>query len=158
MGSLRPLWSPALPPRFFVYGTLRDDDPSAKAPWNRDFVRGAVGKPATLPGFKLFGARGANFPFALRAGPSDRVVGRLLQWNESAFFVQQKVDAADHIEGFVAEGDPSNLYDRCVAQVEDAQGRLVPAIVYHMQPGKVRHAFEIAGGDWLCRSQRQYVQ
>jgi len=153
MNSFFPSSYAALPPRFFVYGTLRDDDPSPKAPWNGAFVSGAVGEPATLRGFKLYGSRSVNFPFAMRSHrDGDVVVGRLLHWEDARTF-QKKLDAADQIEGFVGENDPSNLYDRSVVSVEDESGRTVEAVVYHMRPGKMRQTFEIAGGDWLGRQQ-----
>lgn len=153
LNSFFPSTFAALPQHFFVYGTLRDDDPSPKAPWNRAFVSGALGQPATLRGFKLFGSHRVNFPFAMQTqSHSDVVVGRLLHWDEALTF-QQKLDSADQIEGFVGENDPANLYDRNVVTVQDESGRSVEAVVYHMRPGKMRQTFEIAGGDWLGRQQ-----
>merc|ERR1719195_1869213 len=55
-----------LPQRFFVYGTLRDDDNSG-ALWTSSFTKGVSHAfDAKVYGFKMYRSKRHKFPFAIR--------------------------------------------------------------------------------------------
>lgn len=139
------------PSGFFVYGTLRPDDDSG-ASWTSSFCEGMAAEPAFLIGASLYMEGFAALCFeqtrcSVRgvfltpgAGSSSSAVKML----------EAKLKDADRIEGY------PDLYDRTVAMVETASGKLARAYVYH-RTGRVDRSEHvcIADGDWLSRKRGQ---
>eukprot|EP01083_Nonionella_stella_P171169 584087_1 len=143
-----------LPRRFFVYGTLRDDDDS-NACWTKSFVKDCIGQDALLYGFKLYKLSQANYPFALKTNSNDCVVGRLLYWNEDREFFVEKLQIADGIEGYHEADSEHNLYQREVVDVVIAGTKETEkAIVYYRTNASklMQNAIAIPYGDWLKRN------
>eukprot|EP01084_Bolivina_argentea_P302932 522962_1 len=141
---------PPLPQKFFVYGTLRDDN-NTNAYWTKDFVKNCVAENAKLYGFKLYHSNDCNFPFAVKTNnKNDYVIGRLLRWNEGTELFEQKLKNADEIEGYVSYLNKNNLYERQIVDVMDNNNNKTKAIVYfRKQTINKTKDYEIYGGDWL---------
>jgi gamma-glutamylcyclotransferase (GGCT)/AIG2-like uncharacterized protein YtfP len=104
----------------FVYGTLRVGGFYAGY---FDGLRLSAEK-ATIKG-DLY--KGLPFPFIDIRG--DGVVHGEVHTYEDFERVMRGID---NIEGFVEEGNPSNLYDRVVVEATFENGEKVDAYVYHM--------------------------
>ena len=126
---------------FFVYGSLRPDDPS-EMPWRDNWLRGAERKP--MVGF----IRGIMYDddYASLVIPGegstgrDTVKGYLIQFPEELH--ERKLSDADEIEG-VADG----LYDRVLTVVDIEGGSPQIAWVY-VRPGCSRKK-RVPNGDWV---------
>ncbi|MER6995130.1 gamma-glutamylcyclotransferase family protein [Streptomyces sp. NPDC000410] len=136
--------APLLP--FFVYGTLRPGEP------NHDlFLRGrtAAEQPAWLSGAVLY--EGPGYPYAVEA-PGE-VLGDLVTAAPAHY--AELLAVLDHLEEYVAPGDPRNLYERVARDVRTATGT-VAAWVYVASPPTARalraHGTPIPGGDWAARA------
>jgi len=147
---------------FFVYGSLRPDDDSGKS-WTRDFVEGFEDvRRASLSGAQMFYDQYASVTLD---GTSDQVVhGYVLGYlpqpgvdelsaeHSSAF--DEKLRAADEIEGFREDDVEKSLYQRAVKYVSPGDGaRPVKAFVYH-RPDCDRSC-PILSGDWLKRKEHR---
>eukprot|EP00930_Biecheleria_cincta_P067945 TRINITY_DN5492_c1_g1_i1.p1 TRINITY_DN5492_c1_g1~~TRINITY_DN5492_c1_g1_i1.p1 ORF type:complete len:641 (+),score=118.51 TRINITY_DN5492_c1_g1_i1:113-2035(+) len=135
------------PTGFFVYGTLRPDDDSGAA-WTNRFCEGLAAEPAFLAGASLYVESFAALCFEqTRCSVRGVFLTPDVDGKSSAVKVlETKLKDADSIEGY------PDLYDRTVATVETASGKLVRAYVYH-RTGRVdrsEHAC-IPDGDWLSR-------
>jgi len=153
-----------LPQRFFVYGTLRDDDNSG-ALWTSTFTDGVSDAfDAKVYGFKLFKARRLKFPFAIRTNNAkDFVVGRVLHWKDPIDF-HEKVLHADKIEHydstrmeadneFLREVVDVEIMDKIEGQTTETESSTERAIIYYQNMPSIGlfHCDEIPNGDWMNR-------
>eukprot|EP01083_Nonionella_stella_P075723 205948_1 len=147
-----------LPHRFFVYGTLRDDDDSG-AEWTRNWINDvSFACNAKVYGFKMYKLKGTNYPFALRTNDdNDVIIGRLLQWTDEQTFYE-KVLGADDIEDYddTHPDDDENEYIRDIVDVhmtDNAQNEITKAIIYYQRQGvsPLHKCHEIPDGDWMHR-------
>ncbi|MFE0175465.1 gamma-glutamylcyclotransferase family protein [Streptomyces sp. NPDC059002] len=130
---------------FFVYGTLRPGEGNHAA-----YLRGRVAREesALLPGAVLY--EGPGYPYAVEDPEGGPVHGELVTAPPAAH--DRLLVALDLLEEY-APGDPRNLYERVVREVNrTADGVAVRAWVYVAAP---RVAAElratgtvIDGGDW----------
>ena len=106
----------ALPHRFFVYGSTRDDDDSGNA-WTSKFITGCKGYDAKIYGFKIYKHKQQNFPFAIRTDDeNDFVVGRLLEFGSDLF--ADKLSHANRINGYDPnKKEEENYYQQVVVDV-----------------------------------------
>merc|ERR1719242_2575235 len=140
--------------RFFVYGTLRDDDNSG-APWTAYWTKNAsFCSYAKVYGFKMYKSKKLNYPFALQTNnPNDYITGRLLQWNHKATF-DQKLLEADHIENY--DENSFDGYTRSIMDVEIIQDGITDctkAVMYFQKFGtqSLINCDEVPNGDWMNR-------
>eukprot|EP00929_Paragymnodinium_shiwhaense_P005591 TRINITY_DN10777_c0_g3_i1.p1 TRINITY_DN10777_c0_g3~~TRINITY_DN10777_c0_g3_i1.p1 ORF type:complete len:708 (+),score=131.17 TRINITY_DN10777_c0_g3_i1:75-2126(+) len=127
---------------FFVYGTLRSDDDSG-ASWTKAFCEDMVAEPSILHGASLY-IDGA-YPAVNFEQTRCSVRGVLLR-PQDASQMAAKLENADRIEGY------PDLYERVIAEVQTASGRLQPAYVYHRTGRtKRKECVRIPDGDWLSR-------
>merc|ERR1711933_53179 len=140
--------------KFFVYGTLRDDDNSG-APWTAYWTKNvSFCSYAKVYGFKMYKSKKANYPFAIQTNnPNDYIMGRLLQWNNPNTF-QQKLLEADHIENY--DENDFDGYTRSIMDVETIQDGITDctkAIMYFQQFGtkSLINCDEVPDGDWMNR-------
>ena len=154
-----------LPSRFFVYGTLRDDD-SSGAPWTKPFTKGvSQAFDAKVFGFRMYKSRRLKFPFAVRTNNAkDFMVGRVLQWNDRHKF-HEKLLIADKIEDYdstrIDEADNEFLRDvvdvhitnTVDGQSESITSSTAKAIIYYqkMPAIGVFQCDAIPNGDWMNR-------
>lgn len=128
----------------FVYGTLRAGE--ANHHLIADAARAA---PAWLDDHALHGHR-LPFPY-VTPRPGARVRGELVWPADGA--ERELLSRLDRLEGFMAEGDPANHYDRVVRLCRLEAGASVHAWVYLAGPGpRARLAAgadrTVASGDW----------
>eukprot|EP00486_Rosalina_sp_Unknown_P013850 CAMPEP_0201595522 /NCGR_PEP_ID=MMETSP0190_2-20130828/192500_1 /ASSEMBLY_ACC=CAM_ASM_000263 /TAXON_ID=37353 /ORGANISM="Rosalina sp." /LENGTH=568 /DNA_ID=CAMNT_0048055543 /DNA_START=24 /DNA_END=1730 /DNA_ORIENTATION=- len=140
-----------MPQRFFVYGTLRDDDDS-EAPWTAGWVDGCKAGNAKLYGFKMYHDKHGKYPFAVKTGDNkDFIVGRMITFDGETF--QSKLSRADEIEGY--RGSDSDLYHREIVEIEniDDNNKKLKAVFYFKDaPKDLKTAYdEVPNGDWLQR-------
>eukprot|EP01084_Bolivina_argentea_P012397 23232_1 len=141
-----------LPERFFVYGTLRDDD-NSNTVWTNNFVKDCIAQNAKLYGFKLFKFTHCNYPFVMKTNDqNDYVCGRLLYWHENNKIFNKKLKEADQIEGYEENNNQNNFYEREVVEVVTDDKQIFKAIVYYRTDVKVEKAIEIPYNDWLKRN------
>eukprot|EP00760_Papus_ankaliazontas_P004130 PhM_4_TR11692/c3_g1_i4/m.23670 len=147
------------PQGFFVYGTLRPDDPR-EMPWKTGFNQGMDACKAVLRGARLYFQ---SYPFVLHpddvanapSAPEETqhvVVGYVLRCRDGVSF-DDKLRDADLIEGY-----PS-YYDRVVIDAHLEDGGTVPAYVYVRRQGveELRDLPEIPGGDWVKYREHKVV-
>lgn len=139
------------PTGFFVYGTLRPDDDSG-ASWTSSFCEGMAAEPAFLMGASLYMEGFAALCFEQTRCSVRGVFLTPEAGNSSSAIkvLEAKLKDADRIESY------PDLYDRTVATVETASGKLVRAYVYH-RTGRVDRSEHVcvADGDWLSRKRGQ---
>lgn len=128
----------------FVYGTLRPGD--ANHHLVADAVRAA---PAWLADHALHG-HGLPFPY-VTPQPGAWVRGEVVWPAEGSH--GELLARLDQLEGFVAEGDPANHYDRVARRCRLDEGEQVHAWVYLAGPdARARLAAgpdrTVASGDW----------
>lgn len=128
----------------FVYGTLRAGEA------NHHLIADAARTtPAWLDDHALHG-HGLPFPYVVPQ-PGARVRGELV-WPADGR-EQELLARLDRLEGFVADGDPANHYDRVVRVCRSDEGDAVEAWVYLAGPGaRARLAAgpdrRVTSGDW----------
>ena len=140
-----------LPPRFFVYGTLRDDDDSGAA-WG-DWTKDCVANNGKLYGYKMYQNKLKKYPFAVKAEKKDFIVGRIVSWNDVDIF-KMKLERADEIEGYDDSDDTDNLYHRQVVECENTDnGQMIDAVFYFQDAPKDldTSCYAVPNGDWLQR-------
>eukprot|EP01084_Bolivina_argentea_P135895 239392_1 len=144
----------ALPKRFFVYGTLRDDDDSG-AIWTNEWCKNCIGSNGRLYGYKLYHSKSMSYPFAIKTNNSnDFIVGRILYWNDSDLF-KIKLKQADDIEGY-NDKNFNNLYQREIVTVinTDNNNTKITAFVYYQSnvtTYRLSLCEPVPNGDWLQR-------
>ncbi len=131
---------------FFVYGTLRPGEPNHAV-----HLRGrtAAEVPALLPDAVLYD--GPGYPYAVEHPGEGPVRGELITALPAAY--DRLLASLDLLEEY-APGDPRNLYERVVRDVDllDRDGAAVRAWVYVAAPrvaaGLRTSGSVIGGGDW----------
>lgn len=109
----------------FVYGTLR------RGERNRALVADAArSAPGWLDGHALHG-QGLAIPY-ITPSPGSRVRGELVWPRDGG--EDELLARLDALEGFVAEGDPANHYDRVGRTCRSDDGARVAAWVYVAGP------------------------
>mmetsp|Transcript_102775 Transcript_102775/g.125629 ORF Transcript_102775/g.125629 Transcript_102775/m.125629 type:complete len:218 (+) Transcript_102775:93-746(+) len=141
----------SLPPRFFAYGTLRDDD-NSNAPWTKEWTNNCNSIPAFIKGFKLYQHCDESFPFAIRSyNNNDIIKGRLIYWNNIYEFID-KLKMADEIEEYTPNNIHS-MYIRNVVNITLNNNETIDAIMYYQRYGhtNIKLCKQISNGEWLDR-------
>eukprot|EP01083_Nonionella_stella_P065725 172404_1 len=124
-----------LPHRFFVYGTLRDDDESEKK-WTARFASLGKASNAKLYGYKMYQNKSADDPFAFAVrtdNNNDCIAGRILTFDNTNLFNTKLFDA-DQFYGY--KRNPHHpekaLVNRTIVNVDiDHDNSKLEAIIYH---------------------------
>lgn len=131
------------PKAFFVYGTLRPDDPSG-APWTKPFNQGMKSFPARLFGHRLYKEQ---YPLVMSpdagAKATDCVVGDLV-FPISEYDWQEKLAQADSIEGC------PDFYQRKIVSVTRLLDNSTTRawLYYRTAPVDAENIKHIPSGDW----------
>ena len=120
----------------------------------------AIACDAKAMGFRMFTQTGMYWPYCVKTNnPSDVVVGRLLTFNDDKIF-KQKLQKADHIEGY-SENNDQSLFLREIVDIQAFDKNNYPyndkAIMYYRKREETNEIW-IKHGNWLKRKDFQITK